>query len=177
MNPKIVAQLRASRGDSNWRETYQWLQPTKDQVGQSTASIFARALAWLSSWPGKTRWACQVLRALPHEGAFVDVVRARQVLLCLESTLDDHSTTAAATCRGASGQTWTLAARKQAYSLIQRGWHALKRIREQDRMHDMLCRLRDRKLADIGMHRSEIEDDIGTLRRDVEHFVLVGRFF
>lgn len=173
MNPKIVAQLRAFRGDSNWHESHQWLQPSRDQVGQSTASIFARALSWLSSWPGGIVWACQVVRALPREGALVDdVVRARQLLLGVESNLDDRSTTATATCRGASGPTRTRAARKQAYSLIQRGWLALKRIREQDRLRDTLCRLTDRELADIGIHRSEIEDDSDIYRREAEYLVL-----
>jgi uncharacterized protein YjiS (DUF1127 family) len=77
-----------------------------------------------------------------------------------------------ATCRGASGPTWTLAARKQAYSLIQRGWHALERIREQDRLRDTLCRLSDRELADMGMHRSEIEYVVGTHRSEAEYTVL-----
>jgi uncharacterized protein YjiS (DUF1127 family) len=173
MNPKIAAQLRAFRGDGNWHENHQWLRPTSDRVGRSTASIFTRALSWLSNWPGGGGWACQVVRALPHEGALADdVVRARQLLPGVENNLDDHSTTATATCRGACGSTWTLAPRKQAYSLIQRGWHALKRIREQDRLRDTLCRLSDRELADMGMHRSEIEYVVGTHRSEAEYTVL-----
>ena len=148
-----------------------------DQPGTGLAkarpAFFARALSGLSSWPGGVGWACQVVRALPHEGALADdVVRARQLLLGVESNPDDHSTTATATCRGASGPTWTLAARKQAYRLIQRGRHALKRIREQDRSYDTLCRLSDRELADIGMHRSEIEYVVGTHRSEAEYTVL-----
>jgi uncharacterized protein YjiS (DUF1127 family) len=173
MNPKIAAQLRPFRGASNRQESYQWLQPTRDQVGQSTASVFARALSWLSNWPGGVGWVYQVVRALPHEGALADdVVRARQLLLGVENNLDNHSTTATATCRSASGPTWTFAARKQAYSLIQRGWHALKRIREQDRLRDTLCRLSDRELADMGMHRSEIEYVVGTHRSEAEYTIL-----
>ena len=91
----------------------------------------------------------------------------------VESNLDDHSlSTATATCRGASGPTWTLAARKQAYSLIQRGWYALKRIREQDKLRDTLCRLSDRELADMGINRSEIEYVVGTHRSEAEYTVL-----
>jgi uncharacterized protein YjiS (DUF1127 family) len=172
MNPKIVAH-RAFCADSNWHESHQRLQPIRDQVGQSAASIFARALSWLGSWPGGVGWACQVVRGLPHEGALADdVVRARQLLLAVEGNLDDHSTTATATCRGASGPTRTLAAWKQAYSLIQRGWHALKRIREQDKLRDTLCRLSDRELADMGMHRSEIEYVVGTHRSEAEYTIL-----
>jgi uncharacterized protein YjiS (DUF1127 family) len=180
MNPKIVAQPRPFRGDSNWNESYRWLQPAKRQVGQSTASIFAYALSWLNNWPGRIGCACQVVRALPREVAIVgadDVLRAQQLLLGVENSLDDHSTTARATCRGATSPTGTLAARKQADGLIQRAWHALKRIREQDRLRDTLCRLSDRELADMGIHRSEFEDDVDTLRRDVEYFVMVGRSF
>jgi uncharacterized protein YjiS (DUF1127 family) len=90
----------------------------------------------------------------------------------VESNLDDHSTTATATCRGASGPTWTLAAWKQAYSLIQRGWYVLKRIREQDKLRDTLCRLSDRELADMGINRSEIEYVVDTLPSEAEYTVL-----
>jgi uncharacterized protein YjiS (DUF1127 family) len=171
MNPKIAAQLRAFRGDSNWHESHQWLRPARDRVGQSTASVFARALSWLRNWPGGVGWVYQVVRALPHEGALADdVVRARQLLLGVENNLDDHSATA--TCRGASGPTRTLVAWKQPYSLIQRGWYALKRIREQNRLRDTLCRLSDRELADMGMHRSEIEYVVGTHRSEAEYTIL-----
>ena len=155
-------------------------QLTRDGVGQGKASISTRTLAWLHVWADKARWAYQVLRALPQDGALVgadDGECARRLLLGVKNKLDDRSTTTTAAFHGVSDPTRTRAARKRAYSLIRWVWHVLKRIREQGKLGATLHSLSDRELADMGISRNEIEYQIGRHRREVEELVVfVQRF-
>jgi uncharacterized protein YjiS (DUF1127 family) len=154
MTLEIFEGLRAFHVGRDWFAAY-WLRPVERGIGQGTASFFARSQAWLSSWPGRIRWARQVVRELPQECAPLvngnDVVQARQLLLGIDSYLGDPPTTATATNQGAR------AARRHAYDLILWGWCAIKENRERARLRESLHRLTDWELQDIGIYRGEIE--------------------
>src|SRR5262245_40929082 len=103
MTLEILEGLRAFH--VGWFAAY-WPRPARRGIGQSTAELFGRALAWLGAGSERIRWARQVLRALPPEWPrpLQDdaAIRARQLLLGVEGNFDARSTTAIAAPCGAS---------------------------------------------------------------------------
>lgn len=51
----------------------------------------------------------------------------------------------------------TATAKRQVYSPLEVYWEAFLAWRKRDRLHDQLCHLTDRELADIGITRGEID--------------------